>query len=661
MATNLNAGTQMFYTRPSDGATYCFSPVPLLAESKEFSTTADGNQRLGTIHQVTFNGWLVATLPALSGLPPNSSCLQVLDRKSDQLCAALTEDYGNLLIVDSSGYPVIAENPRIVSLDFAESQMVNTRQYTLVVQYNTDFNDGTKVSEFTDTWDFSLQQDDTISASHSVSAVGVPDPILGTSPFDNAREFVLSKVSGVAVKPNSYIMRIPFVSPLVDIENLTAYNHIYNESIDLTAGSYQISETWVLSSGAFKDDRTIERSFSLNELNVLIETTSINGTVLGYGDTTFDRITNAINGFNTFVAPQIGFNSSSGVASKSITQNRFNGTVSYSLGKIPDDPDQQLDSRSISRSFERQDDGSVTQTVSTSSAIRAGSASGIESAITYCFANNYPIDSAEPIFDASLSGNIVSVSTSRDDVSKSFSLTRVFQDQSTALYREEFTVDRAQSTDTSVTTVTVQGSVFGLGVETGTKSNVRFLSASGAFFGPGGIESQIYSRAAALIPAGACIGDNPVTSTISTSLFAGTIGYNQVFESRFKTANNNVLREEIDIGLTNPSDVIAIIPIPGKIDGPVLQDQQTQTGKTKTLNITYTMRSNTDICSNTIVPNNSLLATAQSESNILVNNTPTMNGRGEKPESSKVFKTNDQVGWNRQTLVFTRQITWQYL
>jgi len=664
MALNFNAGAQMFYTRPSDGATYCFSPVPLLAESKEFLTTGDGAERLGIVHQVTFNGFLLATIPALSGISPDASCLEVLDRKSDQLCSALSEDFGSLLIVDASGYPVISERPRVVSLSFDESQMVSTRQYTLIFEYNSDFNDAKKVREFTETWNFNQLDDDTIAATHAINAVGISDPITGNTPFQNARDFVVARVSGSAGLPdktNSSIMRVPFVDALIDIDGLTPFNHVFTENVDLTAGSYEINETWVLASGAFKDDRTVEKTFSLDETNNLVQTVNINGVVQGYGNTTFDKFTNALTGFNTFVSPQIGFTATSGITTKSTTENRFAGSVTYSLSRTPTDPDDQLESRSIQRSIERQEDGSVTQTVSTSASIRQGSASGIQLAIDFCFENNFPIDSAEPIFAASLSGNLVSVSSNRDEIANSFSLTKTFHDQSTALYREEVQVDRQESSDTSVTSVSIQGTVFGLGVETSTKDNTRFINASGAFFGPGGIEDLIPGRVAAITPTGSCIDSTPTTSTLSFSEFAGTIVYAKTFESRFKTTNENILKEEIEIGFDDPAEVIAVIPIPAKADGPILQDQQTVTGKTKNLNITYTMKRNTSMCGNTVVPNNLLLSTAIAESDILVDNTPTANARGEKPESTKVFKTQDQKGWNRQTLVFTRQIVWQYL
>lgn len=651
-----NAGAQMFYTRPSDLASYCFSPVPLLAASKEFLRTADNETRLAVVNQLTFNGTLLPTLPALSGIT-GASCLQLLDRKSDQLCSAL-EDYGSLVVVDNSGYTVLNVVPRVASVNFDESQIVNRRDYSIVFEYESEFGND-RVREFNEDWSFEQQEDDTVGVTHNISAVGISDSGVNSS-ITNARNFVLSKIAGSSPnKTQSVLLKQPFVQSIVDVDNLGAYNYILTETSDITAGSYTASETWTLSSGNFKDDRTIEHVFDLNELNNLIETININGTVQGYGDTTFDKITNALSGFNTVVVPQINFSAVSGIVSKNFTENRFAGTVSYSLSRAPLTDEGQLEGRSIQRSIERNDDGSVTQTVTTTAALRAGASGTIQDAIDFCFANNSPVDSAEPIFDASLSGNIVSISTQRDDITRTFSLTRSFTDQLTSLYTEEFTVQRQENIDTSNVTITVQGTIQGLGQETSTKSTARFASASGAYFGT--IEPLIRDRALVISPTGTCITSNPITSTLGYNQLVGVITYSQSFDSRFLTNNINIIKEDIEINFANRSDVIAQFEIPGKADGPVLQDLETKTGLEKTLRITYTMASSTGNCINSVASSNDLLSIALSESAILINNTPTANPRGEKPESSAVFKTSDTHSWARQSRVFNRNVTWKYI
>lgn len=646
----------MFYTRPSDQATYCFEPVPLLAESKEFLTTPDGDTRLTTIHTLTFNGTLLPTRPALSGVPVGASCIQLLDRKSDQLCSALSEDRGNLLVVDGSGYPIINVNPIVRSLDFEESQIVNHRKYSVVFEFESDFGNE-KIRDFSDTWSFAQQEDDTIVADHTISAVGVRDGL--TSPIANAKAFVKPRLGFDGTQ--SEVLNPPIVPALIAISGMMAFNRIISETIDNTAGSYEVTESWVVASGNFRDDRTTEVSSELDDVDTLVDTITINGTVQGYGDTTFEKFANAKNAFNTFVTPQIGFNDASGIASKTISSNRFTGTVTYSIVRIPSGINNQLESRSIARTFDRNEDGSVVQNITTSATVRVGSASGIQAAIDFCFANNTVISSTEPIFDASLSSNLITVSTQRDDVAKSFSLTRSYIDQTTALFREEFEVNRQQNFDTSITSITVNGTVQGLGTEAGTKTKVRFGAASGAFFGT--IEGLITSRAAAIIPAGACIDSNPISFTLGFNELAGVITYSQTFESRFKTTNPAILKEEIQVSFTNQADVIAEISIPGKADGPILQDQETKTGLEKDLDITYSMDRQSDACANltAVAASNTVLQTALDESDILINNTSGQNPRGEKPNSSKVFKVEDGYNFNRQTYVFTRNVKWKFI
>lgn len=659
MSANPNAGTQMFYVRQSDGLAYCFSPVPFIQDSKQILTKIkDGIEtRIGVIHTVSFNGTLLPNKPALSGIDPSASCLEILDRKSDQLCKALNEDRGNLLIVDASGYPVLSVFPKVISIEFPESQMVQKRDYSLVFEYEEGFADDCKVSEFDESWDFSAQEDDTISVSHNVSAVGISE-LDGTGAMTNAKDFVLVRVD--TLDRTQYVfLTSPFVPSIVDADNLTEFNHIRTENINESAGSYSITETWILASGDFKDDRTIDRSFEINELGVLIETLSLNGTVQGYGDTTIEKFNNALNGFNNVVAIEIGFFTASGVVSKSTSQNRFSGAVNYSMtfDEIDDDS---LESRQIAYSLQRNEDGTVSQTVVTSASVRLASASGIQFAIDFCFANNFPIDSfVEPFFEASLSGNVETVSYQRDELTKAFSLSRTYREQGTPLYREEFQISREQSLENALTTVTVNGTVQGMSVELGTKSIERFIAASGAFFGT--IQTLIRDRAIEIIPSNTCLTDSAVQTTLGFNQFNGTITYSSRFDNRFLTSNPNIRDEKIDVSFTLQSDVIAIIPIPKKPDGPILQDQETKTGLQKSLKITYTMTPSGIDCGEVNTVNQGILEQeALTESNILINNTPLLNTRGEKPVATKVFKTADQYTFNRQSLVFTRSTTWQY-
>jgi len=105
------------------------------------------------------------------------------------------------------------------------------------------------------------------------------------------------------------------------------------------------------------------------------------------------------------------------------------------------------------------------------------------------------------------------------------------------------------------------------------------------FFGT--IEALIRPRALFILPTGACITNEPITSTLGFNQLGGIITYSQAFDSRFLTNNVNIIKEEIEIGFANRADVITEFAIPGKLDGPVLQDLETKTGLEKTLSISF--------------------------------------------------------------------------
>jgi hypothetical protein len=660
MPANPNAGTRMYYIRQSDGLAYCFSPVPFIAETNESvrSNVADRDTRLCTITRLTFAGTLLPDLPALSGVNPDASCLELLDRKSDQLKAALDEDYGNLLIVDASGYPVISVFPRVVSRDFDNSQMVVKRDYNVVFEYENEFEDAAKIKSFDNSWDFAQQPDDVVNVSHQISAQGIVDYPAGTGALENARHFVLGR-SNTLDRAQYRFLKQPFVGSIIDLDSYTEYNHIRQETSNITAGQYSLNESWLMASGNYKDDRTVQTNSSLNELGDLVQQVSINGTVQGYGETTFARFNNAVVAFTTVIAPEINFSSVTGIVNKQRSDNRYAGTVNYSITFDTQDQSPFQD-RSVQRSLTRNEDGTVTQSVTSSATIRPGSASGIQDAIDYAYANNYPISNfIEPYFSASLSGNVESVAIQRDEIRKSFSVTRGFREQGAPLWREEYQVSRETNAENAITTVTVNGTVAGMAMESGTASTVRFNAASGAYYNV--VIHQIRDRALSIAPTGTCVGTLPIRTTLGYNIPNGIITYSQSFDNRHTSDNPLVTDEKISVSYKLAADIIASIQVPGKPTGPILQDQETQTGLEKNIKIQYTMQSGNIPCTMLTSAQFQLLESAAlTESNILINNTAVQNSRGEKPIAQAVFKTADQYTFDRQTMVFSRDSTWLY-
>lgn len=657
---NKNAGARAFYTRQSDNRTYEFCPVPLIAHSTEYikqgSNERGGN--LVTIHSLTLNGALLPENPALSGVSNDASCLEILDRKKDQLAYALSEDRGNLLIVDSSGYTVLNVNPVIKNFSVDESSMVSILRYSIDIEYETDYGLA-KVKEFDETWDISQNDDDTWGINHNLSARGIPDLPVGTGALTNARNFILSHANSPE-RSHFVFSTTPYVPGIIDINNLAAYNHRRSENCSLTEGTYSLTESWTLASGNYKDDRTVNVSFTYNEAGDEVQTTELNGTIIGYGDTTFERYTNAHSAFYNVVAPEIAFFSPGNQVTKNYSLNRFAGTVSYSISKVPPSGDQ-LENKSISRSFQFNEDGSVSQTVTTTAKARVGSSATLSDVQAYCEGLNYPINSIDPPFNASLSGNIETVSKNIDDLTVSYSLVKTYRDQEINGWREEFEVNREENADTASVVVTVNGTIFGLARETGTKTTVRFQAASGAYYNI--INPLIYSRALSIIPTGTCLASTPVRKSLGYSQLAGRISYTFSYENRPRSSNINILSEKISTSYKLPNDVFVEFGIPGKSTGPVIQDQQTVTSRSKSLSITYTI-ANEVIASGECGEYSSsaredLETIGLNESEILVSNTKLQNSRGEKPIASRVFKSQDEYNFSDQN-IFTRNVTWVY-
>lgn len=653
--------TQAFYVRQSDGLVYSFCPVPTIAESHEILRTPNKEYsgRLATINSITFNGVLLPSLPALSGVSSDATCLELLDRKSDQLRGALDEDRGNLLIFDSNGYTVLNVRPIVASINFDDSRMTTDRKYSVVFEWESDFGTA-KIREFSDTWSFGAQEDDTVQVQHTVSAVGIPDLPAGTGSLQNAKAFVLSRSNSLDRSKPSFLTA-PYVPSLIDLSGYTEFNHIRSENVNEPAGNYEISESWVMASGAFKDDRTIQTTYTVDLQGASSQQLTINGTVQGYGNTTFERYANAASGFLNFVTPQIGFGALGPGQEASRTDNRFAGTVSYTIKAIPSGAEQ-VQNKQISRTITRNEDGTVTQNVTTSAQVAPG-VTGIAVPRAWATAANFPIDSTEPPFTASLSGNLESISVQIDDINGTYSLTKAYRDQGALNYREEWQVQRQANAENAVVTVSINGTVVGLATEQTTSSEQRFVYASGAFFAANGIYSKVRERVLEIMPTGTCISSNAKQETLGYNKKNGIITYSYSYDNRFLSTNPYILNEEVEVTFSRQADVVVEIPIPGKDTGPILQDQETKTGLQKTLRIVYRMRDNRDqsICQPLSSSLQSfLLETALIESDILVNNTMVQNTRGEKPIAQGVFKVQDEVTFSRQSLVFQRNVSWKY-
>jgi hypothetical protein len=304
-------------------------------------------------------------------------------------------------IFDDSGATIICY-PRVVSIDFTEGSYVTTCQYT--IQLEADFllrdnagDDSSSLVDLEGTFantgelrkidttlsellnssgtffiedyneDWSLEADDTqgesvdnprsYRISHSLSATGKTaydfDGEIHKPAWQQARDFVLTRLSS---NPNANYPNVAgqLGSGTLDlVASYGGFNHIRTEQINVSAGSYSVTENWVLSSGLSLENYSMSTSTSNSAPFISV---SIDGTIKGlssirpeqYGDPQITAVSgayaNALSKYNQVSnSGQFGITSdiykrannlvavqlNSQPISVSLATNQFTGDITY--------------------------------------------------------------------------------------------------------------------------------------------------------------------------------------------------------------------------------------------------------------------------------------------------------------------------------------------
>jgi hypothetical protein len=166
---------------------------------------------------------------------------------------------------------------------------------------------------------------------------------------------------------------------------------------------------------------------------------------------------------------------------------------------------------------------------------------------------------------------------------------------------EDFSVNIQQSTQSDITTVTVDGSVQGLEVRdysievTGTGNRVTETKYENAASGWASIHGfylinrarTAYNAIAATYTPFTARGllSTPTSNTIGHSYTQGRITYSYTYDDRPGNCITGAVSEVINISDNNPNDVYAKIAVLGRALGPVLQDVGTISETTRNVSI----------------------------------------------------------------------------
>ncbi len=208
---------------------------------------------------------------------------------------------------------------------------------------------------------------------------------------------------------------------------------------------------------------------------------------------------------------------------------------------------------------------------------------------------------------------------------------------------EDFNIETKTSIDTGLTTVQLQGSINGLenrDLISRTLLTGRWTNALARSTGV----TDTWAAGIANLYSGITINPQPTNKTISRNTITGLYGYNFGFDTRPATSDpGNILSEIISVDFDNACPIIAQIPVPNRVAGPVLQNPNTVTQQSVT--VTYDITKKVSYGVTTSVPSTNPYAVAIAA----IGSTP-----------STIFMVNDKPRWTPNNGKYSRTTTFIY-
>lgn len=267
---------------------------------------------------------------ATQQLVPRGKSLTAIMSKQSALRALFATDGQKLAITDwNTGDPNFVCYPRVISIDFQEGAYVERADYTITLEADTLlFGDGDSTSsvenegsliasdgvarsgitesqllaslsgafiaDFSEDWAIevdeaqgeSVELPRSYRVTHNINATGKthfgPPPTPGSSPikykaWEQAKKFVQHRLSENATEYPNIMGKIG--SGTVNLVNTyRGFNHTRTENLSESAGTYSVSETWLIASGTAYENFNLSISSSTDNPFVNV---SIDGNIKG--------------------------------------------------------------------------------------------------------------------------------------------------------------------------------------------------------------------------------------------------------------------------------------------------------------------------------------------------------------------------------------------
>ncbi len=205
---------------------------------------------------------------------------------------------------------------------------------------------------------------------------------------------------------------------------------------------------------------------------------------------------------------------------------------------------------------------------------------------------------------------------------------------------DDFVVN-SRTSDDGIVHVTIDGTVTGLEVRdisSGSFSQSRWDSAS--LYYSSQISGNVFSRASSY--SGVLLNPTQILSSVGRNPINGTISYSYEFSNRRSPTIPGAVREEITLSLSGGTDIFAVIPLPGRPWGPVLQDMETISERTMSINISAQMQSSNMLNPITFAPNTDGIVVALA------------------PVALQVFRSRDEISFADESGKYTRSVLFVY-
>lgn len=300
-------------------------PAPFVSVEKNYDRTGDTN-KLGSRFTLTLTGTIVCVSGSpnscgeywtSSGYPDaafQTDCeditsvdqrQKVLQRKMQALRHLFAKDGLSFEVQPWDGSSPMKCYPRVQSISFGEGQWFDKVEYTVVLEcdelfgINNEFiNDaedaardedffkdaqGNKLylSEVNENWQLELVDGEpenlnnpyTFRLTHTVNATGkkaYDENGLVSAGWEQAKRWVTPRLGLDAAFVNG--------TDALNLSDMIGYNHVRQESTDELAGSYGVTETWILAKGNSREDFTVSIQTSIE---TGLTTVSVEGEVIG--------------------------------------------------------------------------------------------------------------------------------------------------------------------------------------------------------------------------------------------------------------------------------------------------------------------------------------------------------------------------------------------